>query len=303
MSSVVNQEDQIMSESFPFALEDIKSWIIKRKDGVSVRYNLVPKGQDGVVRKSTPLPTRLGSFSSHRSFSDWCSHTPHTDNPPIFSDGKVSIWIADSQGARKSQDLFDVCIDGGNVLDVPGQHDLPNLYGDPGLVKNLSEYAHRYQSSIVKTGPKILKIRWADRCPPPCYPSFWPALNDYLHKLAEKKKDGPLKVLTICQGGHGRSGSALVALVMCMTDYTPLDALTHIRALHCARAIESKDQHVYLNHLAEHLGRPQNALEAETVKSFKDRFLSLDNPYAEPYKDRVKIGKGALVNERDGGYL
>lgn len=292
-----------MSDSFPFALEDIKSWIIRRKDGVVVKYTLVPKGQDGLVRKPAPQQPKSGpAWHYTKSFSDWCNHTPDTANPPIFSDGKVSLWIADAPGARKSKDMFDICIDGGNALDLPGEHDIPNLYGDPGLVRALGEHSFKLDSKPY-TGPKILKIRWMDRCPPPCYPSFWPAMNDYLHKLAEKKKDGPLKVLTICQGGHGRSGSALVALTMCMTDYTPLEALTHIRALHCARAIESKDQHVYLNHLAEHLGREQNALEAENVKSFKDRFLLSTNPFAEPYKDRVKAGKGALVQERDGGYL
>jgi hypothetical protein len=90
---------------------------------------------------------------------------------------------------------------------------------------------------------------------------------------------------------------------MCLTDYTPLDALTHIRALHCARAIESKEQHAYLNTLGTYLKREPDAMDAEEVKSFKERFLSLDNPYAEPYKDRVRGGKGALVAEREAGFL
>lgn len=293
------------SETFPFALEDIKSWIIRRKDGRVVRYNLVPKGQENIVRnakpKSTSLVGPIRNYSS--SFSDWCNHTPSVENPPIFSNGKISLWIADSAGARKAHDQFDVCIDGGNVLTIAGEHDLPNLYGDPGLANSLMSHSPRPSSKSAQSGPRILKIRWMDRCPPPVYASFWPALLEQLLKLQKKHPQEPLKVLTICQGGHGRSGSALVALMMCMTDYSPLDALTHIRALHCARAIESKDQHVYLNILAEHLGREQNALEAEQVKSFKDRFLTLTSPTAAPYMDRVKAGKGALVSSRDEGYL
>lgn len=306
MYTVGKQEDN-MADSFPYQLDDIKAWVIKRKDGVTVRYSLIPK--DGAAALTTKAPAvKQASFysgSSHH-FSEWCSHTPSTSTTPIFSNGKISLWIADAAGARKSFTEFDVCIDGGNVLTVPGEHDLPNLYGDPGLSKGLMSHAFRssYEKEAAAKTTKILKVRWADRCPPPVYASFWPALLSKLEDLQKKLPDGqPLKVLTICQGGHGRSGSALVALMMCMTDYSPLDALTHIRALHCARAIESKDQHVYLNILAKHLGREENALEAENVKSFKDRFLTLTSPTALLYKDRVKAGKGALVDERDGGYL
>jgi protein-tyrosine phosphatase len=302
-----------MAESFPFELNDIKAWIIRRKDGTVVRYNLVPKGEVKSTSLNKPIikyPSSSKGYSSG-GFSAWCNHTPSTLNPPIFTNGRVSLWIADAPGARKSYEEFDVCIDGGAVLPVPGEYDLPNLFGDPGLSRALA--SHTIQGKSVKAaegGPKILKIRWADRCPPPVYASFWPALLEYLYKLQSKLEKDPLtdkpraiRVLTICQGGHGRSGSALVALTMCMTDYSPLDALTHIRALHCARAIESKDQHGYLNILAAHLGREQNALEAENVKSFKDRFLSLEGEIPNAYKDRVRAGKGALVSTREDGYL
>lgn len=296
-----------MSEQFPFNLDDVKGWLIKRKDGTVVKYNLISREESSKLVKSssTPIVNYPRTYNTgYTSMSRYCEHTPSTKNPPIFTNGKISLWIADCVGARKAQDEFDVCIDGGNVLDLPRQYELPDLYGDPGLSKSLAPHGINFKrdGDIAKEGPKILKIRWSDRCPPPLVPAFWPALLEDLNKLQAKKKDGsPLKVLTICQGGHGRSGSALVALVMCMTDYTPLDALTHIRALHCARAIESKDQHLYLNLVARLLGRTENALEAEQVKSFKERFLTMD--VADTYKDRVKGGSGAQVEVRDEGYL
>lgn len=311
-SCKMNQEAVMSGNGFAFELSDIKSWIIKRKDGTTLRYNVLQKGQDASIVRPGASSASVTSKKNNNynfwntgktSYSAWCSHTPDTANAPIFTDGKINLYIADSQGARKASDLFDVCVDGGGVLSVPGEYDLPSLFGDPKFSRALASHVWKDTSKeIKKDGPRIIKIRWADRCAPPVYPSFWPALNEELHK-AQAKMNRPLNVLTICQGGHGRSGSALVALMMCMTDYTPLDALTHIRALHCARAIESKDQHAYLNLVAEELGREPNALEAETVKSFKDRFLTLDSQTAEPYKERVRGGKGAIVAEREGSYL
>lgn len=295
------------NETFPFSLDDIAAWIIRKKDGTVTRYNVVSAeamklSSEKSKRSSTSTSINLG-YSVKKSYSDWCSHLPNPTDPPIFSNGRINLFIADAPGARKAADLFDVAIDGGGVLTIEGEYDLPFTYGDPKLVRALSSHVIRSQNEKKETSSvKILKIRWIDRGAPPVYPSFWPALLEELYKLQEKK-GSPLNVLTICQGGHGRSGSALVALMMCMTDYTPLDALTHIRALHCARAIESKEQHLYLNLLAKELGRDENALEAEGVPSFKARFLAMDSPVAAPYKARVEAGKGAGDREREAGYL
>lgn len=306
-------------ETFPFDLSDIKGWVIKHKDGSIIRYNLIQREDQDKLQTTRRAPVvrypSVGTVSRAYSFSDWCSHEPWPSGAdgkptalPIFSNGRIALYIADAPGARKVHSEYDVCIDGGNVLDVPGEHDLKILYGDPKLSSKLDKFVTRDKSKTVTGEEKtrILKIRWADRCPPPVNPGFWPALYRELDSIyeAKSKTDGsPLKVLTICQGGHGRSGSALVALMMCMTDYSPLDALTHIRALHCARAIESKDQHIYLNLVGRELGREENALEAEQVKSFKDRFLTLTSKWATPYHDRIKSGTAAKVEDRDAGYL
>lgn len=301
------------NNSFPFDLGDIKAWIIKRKDGTIVRYNVI--GAEELARQnmgrnaskpssSAPIWSLGRSTSSKVHYSHWCKHEPHPQtDQPIFEKDGIRLFIADSMGARAVYQQFDVAVDGGGVLSVPGEYDLPILYGDPSLRESLSSHvkmAPKYETSAGST--KILKIRWFDREAPPLNPSFWPALLSQLKSLA-KKKGEPINVLTICVGGHGRSGTALASLIMCLTDYTPLDVLTHVRALHCARAIESKEQHVYLNSLADHLGRDADALDAEDVKSFKDRFLTMESSYAAPYMDRVREGKGATVSERSASFL
>lgn len=293
-----------MSDNFPFSLDDIRGWIIKRKDGIIVRYTLT-NAQDLAKTQSSPNVTVgtgnwFTSKKSYSSFSDWCDHCPDPANPPVFQKDGIALYIADAPGARKSYSKFDVAIDGGNALTVAGEHDLPFLFGDPMF--------NRLNRFVNKTGykpegnTKILKIRWYDRAAPPVAPTFWPNLLAMLQDLRKKENKERLNVLTICQGGHGRSGSALVALMMCLEEsYTPLDALTHIRALHCARAIESKEQHEYLNELAKLLKREPDALDAEEVKSFKARLLAEDK-FAQVYKDQVST-RGAKVETREARYL
>lgn len=300
-----------MQESFPFELGDVIGWIIRKKDGTVIKYNLISPAELSSASKPRSAPKGGGAWrgtSKNYHFSEWCSHKPSpVADLPIFQAKNIGLWIADAPGARSVYDQFDVAIDGGNALSVPGEYDLPLLYGNASslitkLARHLITVAPSAQQQAMKT--QVLKIRWADRCAPPVAPSFWPALLKQLEALAEERgatQEHPLKVLTICQGGHGRSGSALACLMMCLSSYTPLDALTHIRALHCARAIESKDQHVYLNSVAEFLGRDPDALDAEGVKSFKDRFLVVDT-FDQAYKDRVTAGKGALVSEREATF-
>lgn len=305
-----------MQTGFPFALEDISSWVIRRKDGTVVKYTIVASGDVAKSQKPAEPKVKQASYYGNCSYSghlsDYCDHAPWPEGladmpkgghsrPPVFTNGKISLWIADAPGARKTHTGFDVCIDGGNVLDVPGERDLPDIYGDPKFCAALSRHTiNTLKKSSLIEGPRIIKLRWFDRMAPPVLPSFWPALLVELEKM-QSKLDRPLRVLTICQGGHGRSGSALVALMMCMTDYTPLDALTHIRALHCARAIESKVQHEYLNLLAKHLGRAENAFDVEQVKSYKDTLAS-STRFAQVYKDQLAAGKGAGAAERDGTF-
>ena len=92
-----------------------------------------------------------------------------------------------------------------------------------------------------------------------------------------------------CQGGHGRSGTALTALMMVLTPtYNCADAILHLRAVHCPRAIESKEQHEYLDKLAVSLGRKGNSGELVGVANYRERFLAIKKKAAQPYQERLK---------------
>lgn len=300
-----------MADSFPFQLEDIQHWIIKKKDGTTVKYSLVTSADVAKQSKATSKPAikQANYYTTYpkSGYSAWCKHAPNPlKDEAIFSNGKISIWVGDNPGAREHTNDFDVVIDGGGVIDIGYTEGVPDIYGDRGFATLLSKYTYwdilqREKQAKAVDGARVIKLHWMDRAAPPVTPEFWVALYAELTKI-QKGLKRPLRIMTVCQGGHGRSGSAAVILMMLMTDYTPLDALTHIRAIHCARAIESKVQHEYLNRVAKHLDRAENALEAEHVKSYKDRLLA-EAIYPDALKDRVRGGNGAGSREREAGFL
>lgn len=252
------------TEEFRFKLADLAGWIIRKKDGTVFKYVF---GQNGSIGKpvSASLPAH---YQTQPSLSAYCQHDPA--KVPIFSQDGVSLFIADSTGAKAHYKEFDAVIDGGSVI-YPFKPDRP-VDGDAEYANLLNTYA----SEVPAT--RIIKITWIDRAAPPLLPGAWPALAQTLKG----------NILTCCQGGHGRSGTSLVALMMCLSDYTPKEAIIHLRAAHCPRAIESKVQHDYLNDLAAFLGRPEDAHEAEQVKDYKAAFLTMTQPWGDEQRARLK---------------
>jgi hypothetical protein len=179
--------------------------------------------------------------------------------------------MADGTGAKAFKDKFDMVLDAGSV--VTPYLPYVTLQGDPELVAALSKH------DLSVTKPRVLRFDWPDREAPDLAPQFWLDLPQYLKG----------RVIVNCEGGHGRSGTILVCLMMAQTDYNALDALTHLRAVHCPRAIESQVQHRYIDWVAQYLGRTANALDADKVKDFKSRFLDeVNSDFAVQYQDRLR---------------
>lgn len=268
---------------FPFKLEDLIAWVVRRKDGTIIKYSLVhdmPRlpgtGGPTLVKNATP-PTP--------SYSAWCKHdsTPL----PVFASKGLELRIADSAGVKLAFNgaREDLIIDAGDVISEWSLKGL--LYGNADeLVTALTPWAEM-------APPEVLKIHWADRAAPDLHPQFWIELAELLLKRAEEAENKTYRMLINCQGGHGRSGTGLVCLMMYLSDYDALDAITHLRAVHCPRAIESKIQHDYIDQFAAYLGRNANAGEAESVKNFKERFLTLTCETSKEYRKRLEEKNGS----------
>lgn len=265
------------TKGFKHKLSDLRYWIIRYTDGSVVKYIYQdpppePASGTALVRApgSTSIYTSYSQTAKH-SMSQWCDHDV-TDNHIIYAadDGSLTLTVADHWGAveayrgqNKNGSTPDIIIDCGGVVYPITQSQGRFLTGDEALAAPLRQFVTAPDLLSPPPSTRVLKINWEDRKAPNLHPAFWPALEPMLQG----------NVVINCQGGHGRSGSAFAALMMVLVpDYTPLDAIIHLRALHCPRAIESKEQHLYLNEVGAYLNREQNALQAETIGNFKAAF-------------------------------
>ena len=272
---------------FPFILEDLLYWVIRKKDGTVIKYSI---NDTNPIHHSGSAFPHTHAVSNNLQLAKWCKHDPTDD--PIWGSKALDLYIADSAGTKAHYKGFDFVIDCGDTLPMTPDGHVATHYkdrvlgGDPTLTQKLEPFLHDH-NMMVET--HLLKINWEDREAPPVKPEFWPALAEQLYGM----------VLCSCQGGHGRSGTSLVCLLMVLNkDYSPMDAIIHLRALHCARAIESKTQHEYINLVAAHLGRPTNALQVANIKDYREAFLSLNIGSAKPYQDRLLKEKGNVIVSR-----
>lgn len=271
---------------FGFSLKELDYWMIKRKDGEIVKYVIKT---DETPAISSPQYPKTGyvhpspGYNQGYTQGGYYTSCQHMGEKPIYStpDGKVRLYIASATGCRQNANTYDFVVDCGDILKVPDIPTTPSTL--TGLLKGDKELIEALDGKVeaVKEPARILQIDWDDRRKPEVLPAFWTALTDLITG----------DILLACQGGHGRSGTALTALMMCYTpEYSARDAIVHLRAMHCPRAIESTEQHAYLDRLASHLGRAANAMEVHQIKSFRDEFLKMQIPSALPYQTQLRNG-------------
>lgn len=109
------------------------------------------------------------------------------------------------------------------------------------------------KSSII-SGPSWLKkedftihyeelhLDWPDFSVPDLTSNFWLVLLQGIQK--EKYKT----VIFTCTGGHGRTGTALTAILIAQ-GWVAEDAMDFVRASYCTEAVETTSQELYLNDL------------------------------------------------------
>lgn len=279
-------------KTFPFNLSDLRYFIIRRKDGLTIKYNIVDPAI--IVNGAGTALAKAGSVTTHYgggySIAKWCHHNPAEH--PLFSTEKLDLYIADCQGFKAHYREFTYALDCGDVLTMYQVNSGLNTVmfeGDKVLAKKLDRYVMREK---LVGEPRILQIDWDDRKAPKLMADFWPAIVKEMEGTA----------LIACQGGHGRSGTGAVCMMMVMNpEYSPADAIIHLRAMHCARAIESKEQHEYIGRVGEALGRVNDIERIGKVNSFKEEFLKLTCPSAAPYQEQleadIKANKTSAVDK------
>jgi hypothetical protein len=88
-------------------------------------------------------------------------------------------------------------------------------------------------------GPEVLQLDWPDMTAPTHVGiRFWTQLLQLL----------PKHTAVCCMGGHGRTGTALAALLIA-DGVSPVEAISRVRSQHCPKAIETASQEAYLKGL------------------------------------------------------
>lgn len=164
-----------------------------------------------------------------QGWGDWChSHYPQTK---IFSIGGADIYGMAGRHFHSRLYRFAVTLVGTYYI-VPEC----NVQGAPELRMALGKWA---------APCPYIHIECEDQMAPAIDRAAWVALKDYLATL-----DGPVAVM--CEGGHGRTGTAL-AILGTLSGAIPqgTNPINWVRSYYCEDAIESWAQEAYI---AEILG-------------------------------------------------
>jgi protein-tyrosine phosphatase len=126
-----------------------------------------------------------------------------------------------------------------------------NLTGIPcvsdlGCIPELQDHVYVKHEEIV--------VAWPDFGIPYVLPTFWQALHNYL------SNKGYTKACIHCEGGHGRTGTALAALLITLDGWSAEDAIGWLRTNICPLMVETPIQEAYLETL-EHFANGEVELE------------------------------------------
>jgi len=175
-----------------------------------------------------------------------CNHQPKK----IFSHDGVNYYSSDEDNA--------ISFDGDLVVNLtqsPGIRTLSGAYDIPALSPHL-----------IQLPPEIV-LGWIDMSRPPVKSSFWTALHLYCKN--NKYKD----VLFHCEHGHGRTGTALCAMLTALKHTSIKTAIEEVRESHCQFAVESEKQIEYLLLLDNELNGRLLPEEEEDLEKLVDSLL------------------------------
>lgn len=107
--------------------------------------------------------------------------------------------------------------------------------------------------------PPTLNVDWEDFMSPPLEKEWWQEL------IVSIKRLGPVNIAIYCQGGHGRTGTALSILASLSGQkmWRKEDCVAYIRRIYCQEAVESWTQ---IDYIQSTLGE---AIESYPTSYFK----------------------------------
>lgn len=216
--------------------------------------------------KQAPLKQTYGSaMYSHgdtsgmgweqRTFGNFCNHAPQH----VIAGEGWGVW------AGKRTDVIDHANHYDLVLNltfdsIKNNHVIP--------VPELAKYA---DNGCTFTE---LQIDWPDYGVTTLPRAFWEDLTNHLKKHR-------LRMLVFCQGGHGRTGTAIASLLVVAMKYGADEATAWVRKNYCGKAVETWGQERYvekmdLNYVPKPKGEaPKGMTKKEKKKQKREYFKSI----------------------------
>jgi hypothetical protein len=166
-------------------------------------------------------------------YSSGCSHKG--EQVVFEADGK-KLYGSSWQGLNEYSKKWDLIIDLADNV-VPRYVPPPFVRANSAdRWKDLNAFAESPDTKTISA--ELLSLTWPDMSAPRATLQFWFALWSRL----------PEKTVIACVGGHGRTGTALVSLMIASgIDY--YTALETVRKDHCKKAVETFAQEQYLHQL------------------------------------------------------
>lgn len=174
----------------------------------------------------------------------------HTGKKVIWIDKERGIELAGAQGSEVLVDnnlalVVDLAglfkpASGGEAIKFRSA----SSHNNTTVSKNTKDWNTK-MSSLSKhvSSPAVLRIQNPDMGIPPVGFTFWQELYNLLPRG---------RTVCCCVGGHGRTGTALAALILAGDNTrSAQDAIDIVRKDHCENAIESDLQETYLKMLAD----------------------------------------------------
>ncbi|HYF57055.1 MAG TPA: hypothetical protein VEA41_22585 [Salinarimonas sp.] len=168
-------------------------------------------------------------------------------------DGKQhTVWYGTQcthEGWDTVVEVGDVTFGGAAGKDIPRTTDAVLIVDCAGSARRFDRTGGQFPDKYAPlarhlVGIPRIELPWDDMGPPPVTREFFAELPGLV---------GKGHVIVNCYGGHGRTGTALAALMLVHNPgMKAREAIEHIRNLHCEHAVESISQVQWLCDLAGH---------------------------------------------------
>jgi hypothetical protein len=190
-----------------------------------------------------------GSYDYNHWFKS-CSH----EITPIFTLGNEKQTPITFCGATKETVQPWKLLSDDLVLNVSGY----SLSTTSELFKGPIEFAS-LKALLPIVHVKEIMLGWLDGSSFPATVEFWQRFYDICQEQGYKR------VIACCLGGHGRTGTALAAILIANGAMTDLEAIAFIQKQYCSEAIETKSQELYLEKLYFELCPEEQAARQATL--------------------------------------